>query len=168
MILFQISNHQSEDCGDPPQLPDDLDTGPYWRSYFENKYGEQWLFLYNEETKEAAIHSGDCGWKHKLGVKRVPAKVLYASSMGPLEGQFVLAGKTITSVILGQTAEPPPITFVIDEDGNGITCNAPEQMWIDACIEACGVEVPLLTDKEFEEHLDAMRSSKDEDEEEDD
>jgi hypothetical protein len=57
--LLEIDNHH-------------VDEGPTWMmgdlagkhvSYFENAYGEQWVFLYDGKTHQAELWGGDCGWK---------------------------------------------------------------------------------------------------------
>ena len=49
-----------------------VDEGPCWRqedlagkhvSYFENAYGEQWVFIFDAKTQLAELWGGDCGWK---------------------------------------------------------------------------------------------------------
>ena len=58
--LFAVSNHHSEDGIEPPSIDGD-DTNAY-HSYFENMHGEQSLFVFRRDTKEALLYSGDAGW----------------------------------------------------------------------------------------------------------
>ena len=58
--LLTIRNHHSLGCGDPPIVNDeDHDT---YIGYFENQYGEQWIFTCNRVTGEAELRGGDTGW----------------------------------------------------------------------------------------------------------
>jgi len=58
--LFRISNHHTEDCGQPPAIDGD-GAGKYF-GYFANQYGEQAVFVYDHETREASVWMGDTGW----------------------------------------------------------------------------------------------------------
>ena len=58
--LFRISNHHTEDCGQPPAIDGD-GTGKYV-GYFANQYGEQSLFVYDYQTHEASVWMGETGW----------------------------------------------------------------------------------------------------------
>jgi hypothetical protein len=53
--LLSIGNHHTPACGDPPIIRDD-DPDVY-HGYFENCYGEQWVFLYHRTTKKAELRA---------------------------------------------------------------------------------------------------------------
>ncbi len=58
--VITIPNHHGQDGGNPPDMLAD------WRQYtgyFENEHGEQWLFVYDRETKAATLRGGDTGWE---------------------------------------------------------------------------------------------------------
>ena len=58
--LLTIRNRHSPTCGDPPIVnEEDRDT---CIGYFENQYGEQWVFTCNRTTGEAILRGGDSGW----------------------------------------------------------------------------------------------------------
>ena len=57
--LFTVSNHHVSG-EEPPQI--DGDDPNTYHSYFENRYGEQSLFVCRHDTKEAKVYSGDAGW----------------------------------------------------------------------------------------------------------
>lgn len=57
--LFTVSNHHVSG-EEPPQI--DGDAPNTYHSYFENRYGEQSLFVCRHDTKEAKVYSGDAGW----------------------------------------------------------------------------------------------------------
>jgi hypothetical protein len=66
--LLQIDNVHASACGPPPSVDA---TGNYL-GYFENCYGEQWVFIGDRKTGKAIVRGGDCGWEreYKLSLKR--------------------------------------------------------------------------------------------------
>lgn len=58
--LLQIRNHHSVACGDPPIINSD-DRNVYL-GYFENAFGEQWVFSFDRATGKAELRGGDIGW----------------------------------------------------------------------------------------------------------
>ncbi len=61
----------------PPQI--DEQTFPdVYRSYFENQYGEQAIFLYDYGRKSGTLYKGDAGWEHLYNVVdgKVPELIL--------------------------------------------------------------------------------------------
>lgn len=65
--LFQVTNHHGEACGVPPQIDEQTFPGVY-RSYFENQYSEQAIFLYDYERERGTLYMGDAGWEHPYDV----------------------------------------------------------------------------------------------------
>ncbi|GDY10666.1 hypothetical protein LBMAG52_41540 [Planctomycetia bacterium] len=57
--MFTVSNHHVSG-EEPPRI--DGDAPNTYRSYFENRYGEQSLFVCRHDTKKAKVYSGDAGW----------------------------------------------------------------------------------------------------------
>ena len=58
--LLQSRNHHSLSCGDPPIIKGD-DPNVYL-GYFQNAFGEQWVFSYDRTTRKAELRGGDIGW----------------------------------------------------------------------------------------------------------
>src|SRR2546422_414515 len=58
--LFRLSNHHTNDCGQPPAVDGD-EPGKYF-GYFANPHGEQTVFIYDYQTHEASVRMGDAGW----------------------------------------------------------------------------------------------------------
>jgi len=54
--LLQTRNHHTVTCGDPPTIYDD-DPNMYI-GYFENAFGEQWVFSFDRATREATTSAG--------------------------------------------------------------------------------------------------------------
>jgi hypothetical protein len=65
--LLRIRNHHSLNCGDPPIV--DGDDPHIYIGYFENPFGEQWIFTYNRETEAAELRGGDIGWNTVIPVR---------------------------------------------------------------------------------------------------
>lgn len=74
--LLRIRNHHAAGCGDPPIINGD-DPGLYI-GYFENPFGEQWVFTCDRKTKKAELRGGDAGWNTLFDVRdgTVPGLIL--------------------------------------------------------------------------------------------
>src|SRR5262245_59359190 len=73
--LLEIDNVHITSCGPPPSIDG---TGKYV-GYFENKYGEQWVFIGDPKTGKAVIRGGDCSWEREFEVSEetpAPAAIL--------------------------------------------------------------------------------------------
>jgi len=84
--LLQIRNHHSLACGDPP-IVNGVDPNVYL-GYFENAFGEQWVFSFDKATRKAELRGGDIGWNtvHEVRDGEVGALVL-----GPAEAAWLQA-----------------------------------------------------------------------------
>ena len=73
--LLTIRNNHALGSGDPPIASNSDDA---YIGYFENIYGEQWIFTYDRQTKSASLHGGDVGWNTRMKVLdgSVPGLVL--------------------------------------------------------------------------------------------
>jgi len=65
--LLRIRNHHVAECGDPPII--NSDDPAVYIGYFENPFGEQWVFTYNRKTKQAQLQGGDAGWNTMFRVE---------------------------------------------------------------------------------------------------
>lgn len=74
--LFCVRNHHSAECGTPPRI-DDSSPSQYV-GYFENPYGEQAVFIYDRDSRQAMLYLGDAGWEapHAVVDGAVPDLVL--------------------------------------------------------------------------------------------
>ena len=65
-IIFEAVNHHGSSCGEPPQIT----TGGSGRycGYYENEHGEQFIFVYERQTKQATLWVGDNGWDHPVAI----------------------------------------------------------------------------------------------------
>ncbi len=75
--LLEIDNVHVADCGPPPVVDA---TGKYV-GYFQNEYGEQWVFIGDRKTGEAVIYGGDVGWQSQYK----------ASGSKPFPGDLILS-----------------------------------------------------------------------------
>lgn len=65
--LLQIRNHHAAASGDPPIVSSD-DPNVYI-GYFQNAFGEQWVFTFDRATGQAELRGGDIGWNTVHDVK---------------------------------------------------------------------------------------------------
>lgn len=77
--ILTIYNNHSANCGEPPRL-DNTDRSKYY-GYFQNEYGEQWLFEYDHETGTGTLRGSDAGWEQNYEVVdgHAPGLILNAS-----------------------------------------------------------------------------------------
>ena len=92
--LLRIRNHHSAACGDPPIVSDE--DPDIYIGYFENRYGEQWLFTCHRKTRKVELRGGDIGGITVHIGQRVsslahPGEVLASRTVADL-----LAGSSIT------------------------------------------------------------------------
>jgi hypothetical protein len=64
--LLTIRNHHALASGDPPIIEDT--KSDQYIGYFENTYGEQWVFTRDRMTGVATLRGGDIGWNQVIDV----------------------------------------------------------------------------------------------------
>ncbi len=64
--LLKIRNNHAASCGDPPIIT--MDDSNIYIGYFQNLYGEQWVFIYDRSTMQAELRGGDVGWNRSHDV----------------------------------------------------------------------------------------------------
>lgn len=74
--LFQVSNQHIPSCGNPPHI-DDKKPGQYL-GYFENMYGDQTIFIFDQATSRGTLYMGDAGWEESYEVLdgKVPGLIM--------------------------------------------------------------------------------------------
>jgi hypothetical protein len=60
-LVFAAHNCHHERCGAPPHLRNTDNPGLYY-GYFENRYGEQFVFTFDRATRTGMASEGDLGW----------------------------------------------------------------------------------------------------------
>lgn len=64
--LLKIRNHHAASGGEPPDF--DAMLSRCYLGYFENRYGEQWIFLMDQETGKSSLYGGNLGWDKEIEV----------------------------------------------------------------------------------------------------
>ncbi len=64
--LLSIRNNHAPSCGDPPII---RNNAKCYVGYFENCYGEQWIFTFERETRIGTLRGGDVGWTRHYQVR---------------------------------------------------------------------------------------------------
>ena len=57
--MLTIHNRHSAACGIPPAFS--AETADLHIGYFENRYGEPWIFTCHRAMREASLRGGDAG-----------------------------------------------------------------------------------------------------------
>jgi hypothetical protein len=65
--FFVIRNKHTSSCNDPPAVDNDVE-GKYF-GYFENRQGEQWVFVYDPVEKTGELRGGDIGCDTVVAVR---------------------------------------------------------------------------------------------------
>jgi len=60
-LVFATHNAHHARCGAPPRLRDTNNLSLYY-GYFENRYGEQFVFTFDRATLTGTVSGGDLGW----------------------------------------------------------------------------------------------------------
>ena len=71
--LLQIWNSHTDDCGEPPAITNK--AGDKYYGYFQNRFTEQWVFVYDPARKTGELRGGDIGWETVVVVKDGHAEV---------------------------------------------------------------------------------------------
>ena len=58
--VFTIWNNHVGECNSPPDLSNANNKNYY--GYYENQYGEQFVFVLNRKTGQASVYCGDADW----------------------------------------------------------------------------------------------------------
>jgi hypothetical protein len=62
--IFSVGSKHVAGSGTPPHIDGDV-KGHYY-GYFENTYGEQAVFVYDDETQTGTLWMGDAGWEQSF------------------------------------------------------------------------------------------------------
>lgn len=65
-LILKIHNHHTPACGEPPMV--EGEAGNCYIGYFENSFGEQWIFTFDRESGIATLRGGDVGWDRSFDV----------------------------------------------------------------------------------------------------
>ena len=83
--FIQIWNTHTLSCGSPPTITNESSNRYY--GYFQNRFSEQWVFVYDPERKTGELRGGDIGWDTVVIVKDGKADV----ALGKAEAAWLQA-----------------------------------------------------------------------------
>lgn len=66
--LLTIFNRHAASCGDPP-IESARPGDHRYVGYFENMFGEQWIFTFDRAAAKGQLRGGDIGWNTPLSVE---------------------------------------------------------------------------------------------------
>lgn len=142
--LFVAFNNHSRDCQPPPKFTnrdtaDDKKPRPDYHGYFENQYGEQFVFIYDFGKEKARLYGGDCGWKKELKIDVMPLDKIEdnITSNGKTPEEFrefkqkhLDTGRGFGAYITVQVRhDSPEVVLAV----RGVNMNAQEMNWLKAC-----------------------------------
>lgn len=61
IAIFTVSNHHAPRCGTPCPVSGDNERA--YPGYFENRHGEQAVFVFDDDTGKGRLALGDAGWE---------------------------------------------------------------------------------------------------------
>jgi hypothetical protein len=125
-LVFAAYNAHHERCGAPPRLRNTDNPGLYY-GYFENGFGEQFVFTFDRATVTGTVSGGDLGW----GDPKTFTRGLLDEALRSTRN---LAAHVVGS---GATSQPPVIDAALALGRlTGLT-GKDEVIWLRACLAAC-------------------------------
>ena len=127
-LVFAAHNNHDPRCGPPPRLRNTDNLGLYY-GYFENRYGEQFVFTFDRATGVGTVRGGDLGWDDP---RSFTAGLLDQAlrSTQRLAAQVVALGRTEESdlPVIDAALALGRLTGLTGKD---------EVIWLRACLAAC-------------------------------
>jgi hypothetical protein len=65
--FFKMWNTHTAECGEPPTIVNE--AGDKYYGYFQNRFTEQWVFVYDPKRKIGELRGGDIGWDKLVLIK---------------------------------------------------------------------------------------------------
>jgi hypothetical protein len=127
-LVFAAHNNHDQRCGPPPRLRNTDNLGLYY-GYFENRYGEQFVFTFDRATGTGMVSGGDLGWGDPK-----------AFTLRLLDETF-RSTRDLAAQVQGSDARSQlPVIDAALALGRvtGLTGND-EVAWLRECLEACSV-----------------------------
>jgi hypothetical protein len=131
-LVFAAHNNHDERCGSPPRLRNIDNPGLYY-GYFENRFGEQFVFTFDQATKTGTVSGGDLGWN---APKAFTLGLLDEALRSPrnIAAQIVWEG-------LDEASKPPVIDAALALGRLIGLTGKDEIIWLRGCLEASGLLV---------------------------
>jgi hypothetical protein len=127
-LVFAAQNNHDPRCGSPPRLRNTADPGLYY-GYFENRYGEQFVFTFDRATGAGTVWGGDLGWDEPQSFTlELLGEALRSTQR--LAAQVVELGRTEASglPVIDAALALGRLTGLTGKD---------EVIWLRACLAAC-------------------------------
>jgi hypothetical protein len=127
-LVFAAHNNHDLRCGQPPRVHNTDNPGRYY-GYFENRYGEQFVFTFDRATLTGTVSGGDLGWGDSKSF-----------TMGLLEA-VLRDTRRVAAQVVGLGRDEVSGLPVIDAARalgrfTGLT-GKDEVIWLRACLTAC-------------------------------
>jgi hypothetical protein len=125
-LVFSAHNTHHERCGAPPRLRN-TDNPRLYYGYFENRYGEQFIFTFDRAAGTGVVSGGDLGWGEPQTFTR-----------GLLD-EALRSTRDLAAQVQGDDARSqlPVIDHALALGRlTGLT-GKDEIIWLRACLEAC-------------------------------
>jgi hypothetical protein len=125
-LVFAAHNTHDEGCGPPPRLRN-TDHPALYHGYFENRYGEQFVFTFDQATGTGTVSGGDLGW----GDAR-------SFTLGLLD-EALRSTQDLATQVAGSDARSrlPVIDAALALGRLTSLTGQDEVIWLRACLEAC-------------------------------
>lgn len=126
-LVFAAHNNHTPQCDLPPQVRNADNPGLYC-GYFENRFGEQFVFVYDQATKTGTVSGGDLDWGNPK-----------TFTLGLLEEALGSTQRLAEQIIRQRSAETPRLRTIDAALAlgrlTGLT-GKDEIIWLRACLKA--------------------------------
>ncbi len=126
-LVFTAHNNHTPRCGLPPRVRNTDNPGLYY-GYFENRFGEQFVFVFDSATKTGTISGGDLDWSKPK-----------TFTLGLLEEALRATQRPAEQIMRQGSAETPRLPTVDAALAlgrlTGLT-GKDEIIWLRACLKA--------------------------------
>ena len=125
-LVFAAYNTHHERSGAPPRLRN-TDHPRLYNGYFENRYGEQFVFTFDRATRTGTVSGGDLGWGDPK-----------AFTLALLD-EALRSTQDIAAQVEGSEAKSrlPVIDAALALGRLTRVTGKDELIWLRACLEAC-------------------------------
>jgi hypothetical protein len=125
-LVFAARNTHHEHCGAPPRVRNADNPGQY-HGYFENCYGEQFVFTFDRATGTGTVLGGDLGWGEPKTFTRGLLDEALRSTQD-LAAQVEASDARSRLPVIDAALALGRLTGLTGKD---------EIIWLRACLEAC-------------------------------
>lgn len=130
-LVFAAHNNHTKHCGAPPRIRN-TDNRRLYYGYFENRHGEQFVFIFDPATKTGTITGGDLDWGHPKSF-----------TIAQVEDALHTVVQTVHSLDAEGKAQIEASGLTIDAAQmlGGLTgiSGKDEVIWLRSCLAACNL-----------------------------